>query len=1073
MKHRIGKRTLSVLMALLLLIGMLSAGSLLFTSAAGDVNGWEVKGDTSDKITLTANGSATGIAMGEGVNPDTGFAQLPNKWAAYDTVSAYAAKVKATLTDASQWLVLSVCWAVDITASNANGLNFFFSLEDGLKITRRGPDNVLVESVPDVDVSQDVVIEIQPGQTAAEYLIYVNDVLAYVGNDSEFAAMLPNGMLYSTGLTLAVGGSAGTAMTVDTNASDWEIVGDAAQGSVIGSSQGVGITFIGGDHTTVYAQAPNKFKNLETGLWGFDLSVPTPPSWAGLTLNWSIDGVSPALTSSGIYLSIEADGSEGAVKLTPKKMAGGAQDIPGAASVTIQKGQTARVLITGDSSGNIVITINDTQAASYQDASMNALAMEFPNGDTAGLTLSTGGGGAYAIVVKTIQPAGDKTALDAQIDEAEALIDSIATGDQVGQVSADAKAAFQAAIDAAQAVCDDNYATQASIDAQTAALAAAQKAFMDAVIKNGDMTALKASLAEAQALLARFTPESESYKTLEAAIAEAEAVSEDFTAEQPAIDSAKAKLDGVAQALEESAKFWTVDPAAAEGVSVTLDGSRTTISGTGDVNGVTNIYTPIAKKDNAIAFNVNVDKRAGNTDGIWQSLVVSSVDDVQKGALERIGLRLVFGGNFGNGEIIACKDSSETGSVQIGHFSFRENYELQFKLSLETRDGAETLVVRIDGLEYAATAEPAVVAAFKSDTILGYSGGNNAGKFASITIDVDPDSVPADVPYGEFVITGPAGTGRTTGATVEKDGEDQILSFQSDAGGFNNAMARTILQGPIDTLEYSVTVNALVPGDWQAFLLSKNLTWTGINSPALSMSYAGSDNTVAFADYVVENGIGSNTPSWSQMASIALNKRMRIKITLEGDTVTIWRNDEQVGQFEATDALKEVFASERIDFALVGSCGGDVEFTVSHINEPDPRGYESLEPDEFGPTDIYSLDESISIVDNVNRTIQVLKDVTVAEFKDMLTFTGDYTMTIFDREGREITDMTASALTVGSLQLSRSGVVVVEYTVTNDLLPDTPGADDIPDTGVELPLAAFLALSAGSLGVAAFRRRRK
>ncbi|WP_419822934.1 dockerin type I domain-containing protein [Anoxybacterium hadale] len=77
----------------------------------------------------------------------------------------------------------------------------------------------------------------------------------------------------------------------------------------------------------------------------------------------------------------------------------------------------------------------------------------------------------------------DKSLLSAAIDSAKALYEAAVVGDRPGQYPQAAKDALKAAIDAAELVLNDSFATQTAIDNAVNALNTAVSSFKDAVIK--------------------------------------------------------------------------------------------------------------------------------------------------------------------------------------------------------------------------------------------------------------------------------------------------------------------------------------------------------------------------------------------------------------------------------------------------------------------------------------------------------------------------------------------------------------------------------------------------------------
>lgn len=85
----------------------------------------------------------------------------------------------------------------------------------------------------------------------------------------------------------------------------------------------------------------------------------------------------------------------------------------------------------------------------------------------------------YVAFLDAIIPDTDKTTLEHTMQQAAALLDAAVEGSGLGEYKEGAKGALQAVLDAAQAVFDDLYAAQETIDAQAEALSAAVLAFQE------------------------------------------------------------------------------------------------------------------------------------------------------------------------------------------------------------------------------------------------------------------------------------------------------------------------------------------------------------------------------------------------------------------------------------------------------------------------------------------------------------------------------------------------------------------------------------------------------------------
>ncbi|MFC3799180.1 S-layer homology domain-containing protein [Cohnella sp. GCM10012308] len=148
--------------------------------------------------------------------------------------------------------------------------------------------------------------------------------------------------------------------------------------------------------------------------------------------------------------------------------------------------------------------------------------------------------------------AGNATALNAAIADAQQALSDHPAGTDVGQAPTSARNTLSAAIAAAQAVADDAAnRTQAQLDAAQATLESAVDAFNGAVIGAGNATALNAAIADAQQALSDHPAGTDvgqaptsARNTLSAAIADAQAVADDaanYT--QVQLDAARATLE--------------------------------------------------------------------------------------------------------------------------------------------------------------------------------------------------------------------------------------------------------------------------------------------------------------------------------------------------------------------------------------------------------------------------------------------------------------------------------------------------------------------------------------------------
>ncbi len=146
----------------------------------------------------------------------------------------------------------------------------------------------------------------------------------------------------------------------------------------------------------------------------------------------------------------------------------------------------------------------------------------------------------------------DKSDLETAIQNATNLKGSTPVGTDPGQAPQTAHDALQQAIDAAQAILDDDNATQAQVDNAAQALLQAIEEFEDAIIGEvveSDKTALIAAINEAEALLnntergiLQGQAPVHAHAALQAAVNAAKAVRDDVSATQQEVDDAAAAL---------------------------------------------------------------------------------------------------------------------------------------------------------------------------------------------------------------------------------------------------------------------------------------------------------------------------------------------------------------------------------------------------------------------------------------------------------------------------------------------------------------------------------------------------
>ncbi|NLL87649.1 MAG: hypothetical protein GX228_01795 [Firmicutes bacterium] len=152
----------------------------------------------------------------------------------------------------------------------------------------------------------------------------------------------------------------------------------------------------------------------------------------------------------------------------------------------------------------------------------------------------------------------DKAFLEVAIQNATDLKGSTPVGTDPGQAPQAAHDALQQAIEAAQAVLNDDGATQAQVDNAVAALEQAMADFEDAIIgepQDSDKTALIDAIDDAETLLNNTERgiyygqvPVHAHAALEAAVDEAKAVRDDVSAAQAEVDDAVAALQ---QAIDE------------------------------------------------------------------------------------------------------------------------------------------------------------------------------------------------------------------------------------------------------------------------------------------------------------------------------------------------------------------------------------------------------------------------------------------------------------------------------------------------------------------------------------------
>gem|GEM_PF-2148696 len=169
-----------------------------------------------------------------------------------------------------------------------------------------------------------------------------------------------------------------------------------------------------------------------------------------------------------------------------------------------------------------------------------------PSSITAGIAALQTAINAFDATLVTV----DYTALTSQISDSTTLITGATEGNGNGQYPPGSKAVFQAAIDAAQAVADDDRATQAQVDQATSDLAAVHAAFLAGVVKVS-YDQLNALVTDAQDRVdnSSFSEKNGDHpvqagEDLNAAIGAAQVVANNGTASQSQINAAATTLQG-------------------------------------------------------------------------------------------------------------------------------------------------------------------------------------------------------------------------------------------------------------------------------------------------------------------------------------------------------------------------------------------------------------------------------------------------------------------------------------------------------------------------------------------------
>ncbi|CAN7416650.1 NPCBM/NEW2 domain-containing protein [Paenibacillus sp. LjRoot56] len=162
--------------------------------------------------------------------------------------------------------------------------------------------------------------------------------------------------------------------------------------------------------------------------------------------------------------------------------------------VTVDKATAGKVrLITANTGGGIsgastpVLNLTFKVKAGVQSTSGTIAATEAKLGVAPEGTVIQAQLGSKSISVGSIGVVVDKTALTTAITSAQSLYGSAVVGTAAGQYPQAAKDAFGAALNAANAVKDNQSATQSQVDNSVTALGSAVDAFKAAVIKSADL----------------------------------------------------------------------------------------------------------------------------------------------------------------------------------------------------------------------------------------------------------------------------------------------------------------------------------------------------------------------------------------------------------------------------------------------------------------------------------------------------------------------------------------------------------------------------------------------------------
>lgn len=342
--------------------------------------------------------------------------------------------------------------------------------------------------------------------------------------------------------------------------------------------------------------------------------------------------------------------------------------------------------------------------------------------------------------------------LTTAVTEANTLNGQHTVGEDLGQVSQEAKTAFTDAIAAAQAVLDAKTADQAGVDAAKTALDEAVTAFRSAIISMGDASALNAAIAQARELLVQLTPDTDTYTALEEEIASAQAIASDASSTDSVLESAQESLDHLVKETRDAISFWTVTTTASDttGLGVTYDGSLATITLPSNASAITwqntQIYNNtglIPAEDGTLKFDLAIPMPQS---GVWYAMTISKASPGDEGyanALNVDGLKLNIGPEGGTISASTFVDGGETGATSgdIG-FEFSDGISQQFKLTLKEDNQVE---VSINGTAQGTIVSEVVADLLRSEEPLCFNITSSYNMASVLKVNVAPEEYVAPI----------------------------------------------------------------------------------------------------------------------------------------------------------------------------------------------------------------------------------------------------------------------------------------------------------------------------------------